>query len=191
MKGPKLADLNFAIEEFIRQLQQLAELWTSCQIYMRVLCFSNGSHWHIKARTPLDQVRWSPVEAGGARDLGKAFDELSQLLQAFPPRSIAPVIVLCTDGSPTDDWGLGMIRLLKVPWARKAIKNGVAIGVDADMDVLKRFMASPEASPLRAGEWGDLLSMISEVATPQRRGGKEFLGQPLPPESTSGIEGIW
>ena len=59
--------------------------------------------------------------------------------------SFAPAIILLSDGGPTDDYASGLSKLKANNWFKSAIKIAIAIGDDADKDVLKEFTGSSEA----------------------------------------------
>lgn len=59
--------------------------------------------------------------------------------------SFAPAIILLSDGGPTDDYNTGLAKLKANNWFKSAIKIAIAIGDDADKDVLKDFTGSSEA----------------------------------------------
>jgi uncharacterized protein YegL len=54
------------------------------------------------------------------------------------------VIVLISDGRPTDDYKGPLEKLLKMPWGKKAVRIAISIGKDADDDVLTEFTGNPE-----------------------------------------------
>lgn len=57
----------------------------------------------------------------------------------------APAIILLSDGGPTDNFEGGLKVLQGNSWYKSAIKIAIAIGDDADKDVLKQFTGSSEA----------------------------------------------
>jgi uncharacterized protein YegL len=59
--------------------------------------------------------------------------------------SFAPAIILLSDGGPTDDYQSGLSKLKSNNWFKAAIKIAIAIGDDADKDVLKDFTGNSEA----------------------------------------------
>ena len=59
--------------------------------------------------------------------------------------SFAPAIILLSDGGPTDDYYSGLTKLKANNWFKAAIKVAIAIGDDADKDVLKDFTGTNEA----------------------------------------------
>jgi uncharacterized protein YegL len=80
-------------------------------------------------------------------------------------RALPPVLVLISDGQPTDDFGKGLDALLTEPWGKKAVRVAIAIGDDADLDVLRRFIAHPEIEPLQANNPEALVRHIRWVST--------------------------
>jgi uncharacterized protein YegL len=50
-----------------------------------------------------------------------------------------------SDGEPTDDWTSGLAALKQNNWFKAAVKVAVAIGEEANKEVLKDFVGSMEA----------------------------------------------
>lgn len=59
--------------------------------------------------------------------------------------SFAPAIFLLSDGEPTDEYAPELSKLKENNWFKKAIKVAVAIGEDANRDVLAEFTGNKEA----------------------------------------------
>ena len=57
----------------------------------------------------------------------------------------APVIILMSDGAPTDDFKGGLKVLKQNKWFNVSIKIALAIGQDADVNVLAEFTGNKEA----------------------------------------------
>ena len=86
----------------------------------------------------------------------------------MPPmesRAFPPVLVVVSDGRPTDDFESGLERLLAEPWGRRAVRLAIAIGTDADLDVLARFIGDPEIRPFTAGDPEQLAYLVRFVST--------------------------
>ena len=62
-----------------------------------------------------------------------------------PSGCFAPAIILLSDGGPTDNFQAGLAQLKGNSWFKSAIKVAIAIGDDADKNVLKDFTGSLEA----------------------------------------------
>jgi uncharacterized protein YegL len=99
--------------------------------------------------------------------MGKALRLVAEQLK-MPPmseRALPPVLVLISDGQPTDDFAGGLRALLNEPWGKKAVRVAIAIGDDADHEVLEEFIANPEIKPLQAHNPEALVRHIRWVST--------------------------
>src|SRR5437764_1234634 len=79
-------------------------------------------------------IRWTDLSADGQTDMGKALSILADEMK-MPPmseRALPPVLVLISDGQPTDNFEKGLKQLLAQPWGKKAVRIAIAIGEDAD-----------------------------------------------------------
>ena len=82
----------------------------------------------------------------------------------MPARALPPVIVLLSDGQPTDNYKKSLDNLLKLPWARKAVRIAISIGQDADDEVLREFTGNRELV-LQANNAEMLVKMIKWAST--------------------------
>jgi uncharacterized protein YegL len=80
-------------------------------------------------------------------------------------RALPPVLVLISDGQPTDDYAGGIKALMAEPWGKKAVRIAIAIGEDADQEVLRKFIGNPELKPLQANNPEALIKYINWVST--------------------------
>ena len=78
--------------------------------------------------------------------MGMALELVAGELKQFPTdtKRLPPVLVLLTDGQPTDDFKGGLDALLATPWGKKAVRIAIAIGKDTDTHVLEQFTANKE-----------------------------------------------
>jgi uncharacterized protein YegL len=166
-EGGKIEALNNAIREVIPAVKKAAEGNPEVQFYVRAIKFSSGASWHIANPTPLNEFRWVDLTAEGETDLGQALALLAQELDRLPrdARLLPPQIVLISDGKPTDDWRGGLQALLNTPWGKRAIRQAIAIGQDADHETLRRFTDNPERSVLRADNAEQLVRYFRYVST--------------------------
>ena len=163
----KIQALNTAIREATPHMRKAADENPNAQVLVRAVRFSSGAAWHIEQPVPVDSFIWKDMDADGVTDLGRALTLLSDALR-IPPmteRALPPVLVLLSDGQPTDDWETGLQTLLGLPWGKRAVRIAIAIGNDADMDVLKAFVANPEIQPLPANNPEKLIAYIKWVST--------------------------
>jgi len=165
----KIQALNTAIREAIPALQQAARDNPEAQVLVRALRFSRGAQWHIAVPTPAEDLRWEDVTAEAHTDMGKALAMVAEEMKVPPmkPRSLPPVLVLVSDGQPTDDFSVGLKKLMDQPWGRAAVRLAIAIGQDADLDVLQRFigMSPEERAPLQADNAEMLVENIRWAST--------------------------
>ncbi len=167
MSGEKIQQLNFAIREAIPHMQKVADENPNAQVLIRAVAFSSGAKWHISQPTPVDQFTWNDLSANGVTDMGKALTMVADQLK-IPPmtdRALPPVLVLISDGQPTDDFSSGLQTLTDLPWGKKAVRVAIAIGKDADEEVLQKFIGHPELRPLQANSPEQLVNCIRWVST--------------------------
>ena len=120
------------------------------EIKVTALEFSNGTNWLYDEPKLASDFKWQDVQANGLTSLGAACVELNNKLSRngfmqAASGSFAPAIILLSDGGPTDDFQSGLNKLKSNNWFKAAIKIAIAIGDDADKDVLKDFTGSIEA----------------------------------------------
>jgi uncharacterized protein YegL len=129
----------------------------------------------------VDTFTWSNLVANGATNIGSAFYELNtrlsrnSFLQA-PSASVAPVIMLMSDGWPSDDWETGLAALKNNNWFKSAVKVALAIGNDADTDILAQFTGDTN-SVLSVYTPETLRAMIKKVSVTSSQIGSR--SQPL------------
>ena len=167
MAGEKIQQLNFAIREALPAMQDTALENPNARILVRAVTFSDGARWHIGTPTAVADFRWTDVTPGGVTDMGAALVLVAEQLK-IPPmsdRALPPVLVLISDGGATDDFSAGLKALMAEPWGKKAVRLAIAIGRDADHDVLTRFIGTGELKPLQASNAQDLVGFIKWAST--------------------------
>ncbi len=150
MDGSKMGTLNAAVEEVIPEIRKISGENADAAIKIAVLEFSSGARWITPAPMNAEDFTWSFLDADGLTDFGEACKALNEKLsrKAFmsdAAGSFAPAIFLLSDGEPTDDYRPELEKLKQNNWFRKAIKVAVAIGEDANRDVLSEFAGNKEA----------------------------------------------
>ena len=163
----KIEALNEAIRGALPHLTALADQNPFVDLMVRAIVFADGARWHLPHPTPVREVVWTPVAAGGYTDLGAALVEVSKVLTVPPmdARAFPPVLVVISDGRPTDAFEEGLAALLAEPWGRRAVRLAIAIGSDADLDVLQEFIHDPQLRPFAAGDPEQLAYLVRFVST--------------------------
>ncbi len=206
MAGKKIQELNFAIREAIPEMQRVALENPNAQVLVRAITFANGAQWHIAQPTPIRDFRWSDMRADGVTDMGRALRMVAEQLtpENMSARGLPPVLVLISDGRPTDDYNSGLRALLDQQWGKKAVRIAIAIGNDADLDVLQKFIGHPELTPLVAHNAPDLVKYIRWASTAVLKSASsptsQAVGQPTPttnvplpaaPVASQFVEDVW
>ena len=166
-RAGKIQSLNEAIRKAISGMRKVAEANPNARVLVRAITFSSGAQWHIAKETPVKDFKWNDMKAGGRTDMGKAFLLVAEQLK-IPPmtdRALPPVLVLISDGRPTDSWKRVLKQLKDLPWGKKAVRVAIAIGKDAKTDVLQQFIDNPEIPLLTASNPEQLVNYIRWVST--------------------------
>jgi uncharacterized protein YegL len=166
MQGEKIASLNHALRTAVPAMQEAASENPETDVLVRVLCFSTSANWHL-GPVEVDKFEWRDLAADGETRMGRALQLIADQLTpaAMPGRQLPPVIVMISDGQPTDNFDAGLKALMQAPYGGKALRVAIAIGSDADLNVLQRFIGHPEFKPLRANNAQDLVNRIKWATT--------------------------
>ena len=137
----KMESLNQAIRQSLPSMARVAKQNPEAQLIIRVVSFGDEAKWHIEAPCRVEDFEWKDLVAGGLTAMGAALELVASEINpsAMGARALTPIILLVSDGQPTDHFSRGLERLLMQPWGTKAIRLAIAIGSDADRQVLRRF----------------------------------------------------
>ncbi len=167
----KIQAVNYAIRDAIPHMQSVANENPNAEVLIRAIRFSSGAQWHISQPTPVQDFKWVDLDApiGGVTDMGRALMMIAEELRRLPERGLPPVLVLLSDGGPSDDFSAGLRALMDQPWGKKAVRISIAIGKDAEepdnLETLQRFIGHPELKPLQANNPEALVKQIKWVST--------------------------
>ncbi len=170
----KMQALNQAIRQSLPGMARVARDNPEARVLVRAVRFADRAHWHIATPTPVEQLEWQDLQAGGITAMGEALELVAAQLDSPPmeQRALPPVLVLISDGQPTDDFEAGLAQLMRLPWAQKAVRLAIAMGHDADLDVLQQFIGPEPAGrgrsarrPLQASNATTLAQYIQWAST--------------------------
>lgn len=155
----KMDALNTAVAEMIAAFAE--EDAAQAEIQLAVVTFGLEVRLH-QPLTPAGKVSWQPLRAAGRTPMAAAFDLATDLIEdrtRIPSRAYRPTVILVSDGvptgddgRPTDNWKAPLARLLGSERAGKAQRFALAIGADADREMLAEFLADPEGCVFEAHE---------------------------------------
>ncbi len=170
MSGSRIGTVNAAMEECIPLLKEVAQANDDAEIKVAILQFSSGCSWVTPASGPvgLEDIIWNDLQAGGMTEFGGALLELDKKLSRneylkSQTGAYAPVILLLSDGGPTDNWESGLNQIKQNNWFKHAIKIAIDIESGSDRFVLAQFTGNPEAI-LDAKDTATLKKMIHKVS---------------------------
>lgn len=161
----KIQELNTAVKEALPNMRSAAASNPEAEVLVRVLSFESSASW-VTQPTKVEDFVWENLTTGGLTAMGEALTKVADQLK-MPPmssRGLPPVLALVSDGQPTDEFTAGLARLNGEPWAKRAVRCAIAIGRDADHDVLRAF-TGPEYPVFHAGNSDQLAAFIRWMST--------------------------
>lgn len=149
MNGSKIESLNRAIRECLPEVKDAHANNPYAQMFVRAIKFGNGASWHPNSQpVAVENYQWTDLVAAGCTDLGAAIQLLATELvpEKIGRRALPPVLVLLSDGQPTDDWKTALTQFNASGWGKtgRTVRVAIAIGEDADTDVLAQFTGNKE-----------------------------------------------
>lgn len=142
----KIDSLNQSLRDMIKSFSQ--EGRSRAEINVAIITFGGQAEVHLKL-TPAYQIeQMQELNANGGTPLGEACLLAKDLIEdkdIIPSRAYRPVIILLSDGHPTDDYSAAFSELVNSERAQKATRLALSIGADADDSVLGDFSNDIEA----------------------------------------------
>jgi uncharacterized protein YegL len=199
--GTKIQSLNTAIREAIAAIQEVAEMNPGVELLVRAIKFGSRPQWHTEQAVRVRDFVWRDITAGGETAMGEALKTAAQVLtpDQVGKRALPPVLVLVSDGLPTDDFAGGLRTMMAQPWGKQAIRLAVAIGQDADEEILRQFIGRDDIPVVRANAPQMLverIKLVSVTAVQSSSTGGDARGEQLREELTahapvSGAGSVW
>ena len=148
MTGRKIGAVNQAIREAMPIIKEISEDNADAAIKVAVLEFSDDCAWMHDVPVDAEKFDWIDLGTHCLTSMGAAFEALNEKLsrkQYMSQNSYQPAIILLSDGAPTDDYKHGLDKLKQNKWFNVAIKVAIAIGDDANKQILSEFTGNSEA----------------------------------------------
>lgn len=145
MYGRRIEEVNYACSEVLRNLEIINP---DVAIKINVLCFESGVYWISETPVSIDEFCWISLQSGGVTSFGAACIELNQKMskdEFFAPylssgRSVMnSLIILMTDGEPTDDYTTPLQELQNNSFFRRSNRFAFGFGDDWNHSVLEQF----------------------------------------------------
>lgn len=170
MFGHRIENVNMAMHELEKIMREKINDIPDAEIRIAVLTFSTDARWITQnGLVSVSDFYWNDIIAGGLTDLGAALRELDQKLSrssflVSDTGFCAPVIFFMSDGQPTDNWEKAFNGIKdNNRWFQVARKIAVAIGEDANIEVLTKLVGNREAV-IQTYDYETLKNMIIAVS---------------------------
>lgn len=148
----RIQSLNQAMSTVLPELKKESDSNPQADVKFRVIEFGTGARWMTADAKPMSEFgsswHWSDLEAGGVTDLGHAIDLLTAELQPekLGSYNYPPVLILISDGAPTDDWESALKRFNDTAYGKKpsrTVRAAIAV-TGAEKGVLSQFTGNIE-----------------------------------------------
>lgn len=167
MEGAKIGALNESMSNLVAELKQISG-GTKQIIELSVLSFGKEAKWMYDHPINVDDFDWTNLSAGGMTPMGKACLALDkELLSANDQANDQTLIIILTDGCPTDDYDEGIEALMANSPFKNANKFGIAIGDNADLAALLRFVENKDQIYVQ-GNVDKLLNTLKDIIGPNK-----------------------
>ena len=155
MEGQKIESINQVMPEVIDMVADISENnKDNAFITVSCLSFNSTSQWMFDEPVDAKSFTWTPLTVTGDTQVGKMCAKLEAALHRGTKENPGtmysetghknPCIIILSDGAPTDTWRPEFEKLKKNAWFKAATKLAIAIGNDADPDMLAEFVGSKE-----------------------------------------------
>ena len=141
----KITELDSAVRDMIKDFANEEQLETEIQV--SVITFGYNGVQLALPYTNASKVEMKKLEAQGNTPMGMALRMAKDMIEdkeTTPSRAYRPLVILCSDGAPNDDWEGPMDNFIKDGRSSKCDRMAMAIGSDANEAVLKRFIEGTE-----------------------------------------------
>lgn len=174
MAGTAIAQLNQGIKSTIDALRQKLGDSTESHLKISIMRFSSGAAWitgtpesdyseYIEDFTDIPELQAAGLTHLGAalRLLEKGLSRNTMLKSVTGNRK--PIIIVMTDGMPTDDWESALQSINNNRWFQQSTKIGIALGDQADENVLAKVVGNHEGV-VRVTDISLFADMLVEVS---------------------------
>lgn len=170
MEGEPIGTLNNAVENLLPELSNFSKTNSNVEVRMAILSFNSEATW-LAGETALltpEQVRdaWQDLQAKGMTSLGEGFKKLNEKLnfnsewfRNIGAPIVSPLLILFSDGEPTDDYRAGLKVLRENRLYKIATRIAIGYGKDANKEILQEFTRNIE-TVFKADSLLDLQKLI-------------------------------
>lgn len=167
MWGDKITSLNDAVR---RMLGTFAKEESQANEFLVSVITFGGTAQLSSAPRPASEFTYSDLRADGGTPLGAAIDIAKDLIEdreQTPGRAYRPLVVLVSDGVPTDSWESKLDQFIRDGRSAKCDRMALGIGREAyegqGRATLERFIAGTEHRVFEAKDAGEIHTFFKFV----------------------------
>lgn len=162
MSGEKIYTLNKAVSEMIDSFKNET---VDVDIQVAVITFGRECKV-IQEYTNASDIKWQDLYADGNTPLGECLRLAKEMIEdkeITPSRAYRPAVILVSDGYPTDIWQEYMTSFISSGRSSKCDRMAMAIGNNADKEMLSLFLKGTKNHLFEAHEASDILKFFKYV----------------------------
>lgn len=153
----KIDELNSSVREMLESFQK--EQAVQSEINVSIITFGSEVNVHTEL-APAGNIVYQEMQAKGMTYMGRALDLAYDMIEdkaIVPKNAYRPVVVLVSDGVPNDDhWEQKLEKFTTTGRSSKCDRWSLAIGADADKDMLAKFLDHPEKEVCHVEDAADI-----------------------------------
>ena len=153
MQGKRIKQVDDAIYDIKNYLIDLQDENTNVDFFITIIPFSTDAYFYNNQEMiNINNFNYQGIKAGGWSNLHLAYEQLGSILKKESKGGImpdfggvAPIILLLTDGHPSDNAYKDVLKSIEnTPWFKAALRYGVAIELDdtRTINVLRNFVGN-------------------------------------------------
>ncbi len=166
MSGEKIDSLYDSVTDMLQAFEE-ANIQEK-MIDVAIITFGEEVLLHTPY-TPVNELRKAGVgrfHAAGSTPMGTALKMVKGMIEdkdTTPSHIYRPAVVLVSDGAPTDNWEQPMDAFIHNGRSAKCQRFAVAIGSDANRDILRRFCGGDDTLFCAEGA-SDIVDAFSQIS---------------------------
>lgn len=144
MSGEKINTLNSAVSKMITNFSQEEKMET--EIHVSIITFGGSVNLFLPY-TKASGIEWKDMTTKGNTPMGTALEMAKAMIEdkeVTLSRAYRPTIILVSDGEPTDSWEKPLKDFISEGRSSKCDRMAMAIGSDANTNVLQKFIEGTE-----------------------------------------------
>ena len=167
MYGDKISSLNDAVRKMLRTFTK--EESQANEFLVSIVTFG-GTASLAYSPTPASELAYTNLSADAGTPLGAAIDVAKTLIEdreQTPSRAYRPLVVLVSDGVPTDSWESKLDHFIQDGRSAKCDRMALGIGREAydgpGRVTLERFIVGTEHQVFEAEDAGEIHNFFKFV----------------------------